>query len=263
MPKILIISSDFNLVTIMEARLLMDGYEVFTAEDGFSGLQKVQGLKPHLIILDAALPKMPGHQLIEKIRAIPECGRVPVIVLADQIWVQDLYCGAGIFYFSPKPVLYTEFIKKVAEAVALAGAKKGPAPKGKAADSPAERGRILLAGAQEFILIKVQTFFVAQGFTVELCVDEAELLRRAEAVSPDYIFIQFWEDLRVFNAFKVEEALSKNPKLRALPLYVFCHQKLVNDVRGFIVYDHAIPFVESSELLAQLQKLLSHGKGRP
>lgn len=258
MIKILIISSDFSLTTMMEARLLIEGHEVFKAEDGLLGFQKIKELKPQLIILDVVLSKMSAHQLLEKTRALPDFLRTPVMVIADPAWT-ELFDKADIFYLCSKPILCGEFMKKVA----LAGKrveKETPQPQAEAVKIPSGQGRVLLGGRQEFILKKLQKFFESQGFTVECYTNEEELVRKALEMRPHYIFVQYWENTNIFNIRKIEQSLVEIPELRKIPFYVFCNANLAAYAREATDPDHVFFYCESQDLLVSLKKLISRGK---
>jgi PleD family two-component response regulator len=266
MAKILIISPDFNLRTMMEARLLMDGYEVFTAEDGLLGFDRVQEVKPHLLILEAVLPKISGHQLIEKVRALPDFEKTPMIVITGKGWVEDLIRKDDVFYFCPKPILPVVFMEKVALAVKPFETETvkapEPEPKQEAPEPPpasAKKVCVVLAGPQEFILKKVKGFFESVGFSVEMAVNEEDVLRKA-ATRPDGIFVQYCENLNVFNVRTIDNKLGEKEELREIPFYVISHEKIANYARDFVPADHLIVFNESTDLVISLKRLVAGKK---
>lgn len=67
-PKILIVDDEPSIVKLIEAYLKPEGYEVYTASDGPSGLKSAQAYKPDLIILDVMLPGMDGIELLTRLR---------------------------------------------------------------------------------------------------------------------------------------------------------------------------------------------------
>ena len=67
-PKILVVDDEPSIVKLLEAYLKPEGYEVFTAADGPSGLKAAQAFKPDLIILDIMLPGMDGIELLTRLR---------------------------------------------------------------------------------------------------------------------------------------------------------------------------------------------------
>ena len=57
------------------------GYEVATAVDGEEALAKARRLRPELILLDLALPKVDGWEVARRLRAAEETAGVSIIAL--------------------------------------------------------------------------------------------------------------------------------------------------------------------------------------
>jgi two-component system alkaline phosphatase synthesis response regulator PhoP len=68
MAKILVIDDEPSIVNLVTAYLKPEGYEVYTAADGTTGLKAVRAYKPDLIVLDLMLPGMDGIELLSQIR---------------------------------------------------------------------------------------------------------------------------------------------------------------------------------------------------
>ena len=67
MRKILLIDDDKGIIDLISQYLKKEGYEVFTAEDGPSGLKTFESFQPDLIVLDIMLPGFDGLELLSKI----------------------------------------------------------------------------------------------------------------------------------------------------------------------------------------------------
>ena len=68
MTKILVIDDEPSIINLVSAYLKPEGYEVYTAADGNSGLKAAQAFKPDLSILDLMLPGMDGIELLSRLR---------------------------------------------------------------------------------------------------------------------------------------------------------------------------------------------------
>jgi two-component system alkaline phosphatase synthesis response regulator PhoP len=66
--KILVIDDEQSIIDLVRAYLGQEGYEVFTAMDGPSGLKAARAFKPDLIVLDVMLPGMDGIELLGQLR---------------------------------------------------------------------------------------------------------------------------------------------------------------------------------------------------
>jgi DNA-binding response OmpR family regulator len=68
MYKILIIEDDRSILKAVEANLVGEGYEVETAMDGLTGLERASDPSQDLILLDLMLPKLPGEDICRRLR---------------------------------------------------------------------------------------------------------------------------------------------------------------------------------------------------
>jgi DNA-binding response OmpR family regulator len=83
MRTILIIEDDQMLSDMYTDKFQLDHFAVLTAKDGEHGLTLALKEKPHMILLDIALPKMDGLEVMKKIRADVWGKSVPIIVLTN------------------------------------------------------------------------------------------------------------------------------------------------------------------------------------
>ena len=79
--KVLVVDDDENTRRFLSVALEANGYDAVTAEDGDDGFQKVQELKPDLILLDVMMPKKTGFVLFKQLRRKDEFKDIPVIML--------------------------------------------------------------------------------------------------------------------------------------------------------------------------------------
>ena len=93
MARILVIDDEPSIVNLVTAYLKPEGYEVFTAMDGPSGLKAARSFKPDLIILDIMLPGIDGIELLSRLRR--ESG-VYVILLTAKTEETDKIVGLSV-----------------------------------------------------------------------------------------------------------------------------------------------------------------------
>ena len=91
--KILIIDDEPSIVNLVSAYLKPEGYEVYTATDGPSGLKAARAFKPDLIILDLMLPGMDGLELLSRLRRESD---VYVIMLTARTEETDKIVGLSV-----------------------------------------------------------------------------------------------------------------------------------------------------------------------
>jgi len=93
MTKILIIDDAPSIVNLVSAYLKPEGYEVFTATDGPSGLKSMRAFKPDLVLLDIMLPGMDGIELLSRLRRESQ---VYVILLTAKTEETDKVVGLSV-----------------------------------------------------------------------------------------------------------------------------------------------------------------------
>src|SRR5439155_14661234 len=80
-PKILIVDDTVHNVKMLADLLAAKGYAIVTAASGQEGLEKVEAEQPDLVLLDVMMPGMDGYEVCRRIRANPEYGILPVLLV--------------------------------------------------------------------------------------------------------------------------------------------------------------------------------------
>ncbi len=93
MAKILVIDDEPSITNLVSAYLKPEGYQVYTAADGPSGLKAARTYKPDLVILDVMLPGMDGIELLTRLRRESE---VYVILLTARTEETDKVVGLSV-----------------------------------------------------------------------------------------------------------------------------------------------------------------------
>jgi DNA-binding response OmpR family regulator len=81
MTRVLVVDDEPNILLSLEFLMQQAGFEVATATDGETALQRVAEQPPDLILLDISLPGLSGFEVLEQLRAQPEHARLPIIML--------------------------------------------------------------------------------------------------------------------------------------------------------------------------------------
>jgi two-component system, OmpR family, response regulator MprA len=66
--RVLLIDDDPKIVPLLQRGLAYEGFEVFTAVDGQSGIHIAQLCQPHLVLLDIMMPDVDGFEVCRRIR---------------------------------------------------------------------------------------------------------------------------------------------------------------------------------------------------
>lgn len=83
MSKVLLIDDNVTLTTLYGATLRNAGHQVEVAHDGEAGLAAVAQFQPDVILLDLAMPKASGLDVLVGIRSNPVSAETPVIVFSN------------------------------------------------------------------------------------------------------------------------------------------------------------------------------------
>jgi DNA-binding response OmpR family regulator len=103
--SILIVDDEPRIRLALEYNLRKDGFEVFTARDGFEGLNLALDIKPDLILLDWMMPEMSGIEVMRKLKINEGTRDIPVFMCTAKSAIGDLDRGynVGADYYITKP----------------------------------------------------------------------------------------------------------------------------------------------------------------
>ena len=112
---IMVIDDDKNLRKIIATNLELAGYDVVAAANGVAALELLQNYCPDLVLLDVMMPQMDGYEVCKRIRAMPSCSQVPVIMLTAKGETDDKVRGleAGADDYITKPFGPPELLARV------------------------------------------------------------------------------------------------------------------------------------------------------
>jgi len=111
--KILIVEDEAGISNFLKQGLEEEGYTVFVAADGLTGLETAKKESPDLILLDWMLPKLTGLEVCEAIRKNDK--KTPVIFLTAKDTVQETIDGlrAGANDYIKKPFSFDELLERI------------------------------------------------------------------------------------------------------------------------------------------------------
>ncbi|MDH5203980.1 MAG: response regulator [Nitrospirota bacterium] len=82
-PNILVVDDDPNFVVVMKSVLESKGYNVEAAYDSKEAMEKIERLKPDLILLDIMMEKLTdGFNICYKLKHDPEMKNIPVLAVS-------------------------------------------------------------------------------------------------------------------------------------------------------------------------------------
>jgi two-component system, NtrC family, response regulator len=122
MHSILIVDDEPNYLVVLSELLKDEGFEVFTADDGSTGLKVIEAVDLDVVVTDMQMPGMDGLQLLHKVKERDQ--NLPVVVITAFAEVDKAVQAmqAGAFNYLAKPFSNDELIitlKKAAEHYSL------------------------------------------------------------------------------------------------------------------------------------------------
>jgi two-component system chemotaxis response regulator CheY len=113
MAKILIVDDSNLSRRILKSILAAEGHEIIEASDGLAGIETYVIEQPDLVLLDMAMPGMPGDEVLDKIMEVNPQARI-IIATADlQELTKSKVLAAGAIGFLNKPFNRTKVLDSV------------------------------------------------------------------------------------------------------------------------------------------------------
>jgi adenylate cyclase len=115
-PARILIADDQPMnVDILQTRLTVHGYEIFTATDGEEALAAARAQQPDLILLDIMMPKIDGIEVCRRLKGDAALPFMPIIMVTAKTDSQDIVAGleAGADEYLTKPVDQAALVARV------------------------------------------------------------------------------------------------------------------------------------------------------
>lgn len=111
--KVLLIEDSDRLRRSLRVGLAKEGFVVESSADGESGYEFVKSYEYDVIVLDLMLPRMPGLELLARIR--DEGNHTPVLILSAKDEISDRVCGLdlGADDYLVKPFAFDELCARL------------------------------------------------------------------------------------------------------------------------------------------------------
>jgi DNA-binding response OmpR family regulator len=109
---VIIIDDDVDARQMYAEYLRHQGCTVFTAPDGRGGLNKIDELRPDVIVLDLAMPRVDGWTVLKNVRESSLTSQIAVVVVSAMTDARDQAFHMGCDAYLMKPcspdVLYLQ-----------------------------------------------------------------------------------------------------------------------------------------------------------
>jgi len=262
--RVLVVDDIPANVRLLEAKLLVEYYDVVTANDGPTCLNLVHERAPDIVLLDVMMPKMDGFEVCRRIKADPATAHVPVVMVTALNEVSDRVQGlqAGADDFLTKPVNDHALFARIKSLVRLKRAtdewharettlmRFGEASGGKL--DPDAPGRVLVAQDTSRWSARVVDTLKSVGHEVETadnCAAALEAARRG-----DYHLILTDDHVGGDDALRLCSQIRSNEETRNVPILLMIDQGNVPTLVKALdlgVNDYLPKPVDRDELIAR------------
>ncbi len=110
--RILLVDDDPHLIPLIERGLAYEGFEVYTAMDGESGLAAAQAHQPHIALLDIAMPGLDGFEVCRRLRLQGDVGII-MLTARDEVMDKVSALNLGADDYVPKPFAFDELMARI------------------------------------------------------------------------------------------------------------------------------------------------------
>ena len=112
-PRLLIVEDEEAILQGLADVLVFNGYDVETAKDGESGLEKALQGGFHLVLLDIMLPGLDGFTVCNRVREVDR--HLPIIMLTAKTSEDDIINGLklGADDYVPKPFSIRQLLARI------------------------------------------------------------------------------------------------------------------------------------------------------
>jgi DNA-binding response OmpR family regulator len=112
---LLLVDDDPEILTLLQARLRKEPFEIFTAAEGETALNIVRTEKPDLVVLDINLPGLSGLEICRTLKSDKSTREIPIIMLSARSDEIDRVLGLefGADDYVTKPFNSQELILRI------------------------------------------------------------------------------------------------------------------------------------------------------
>ncbi|MBA2682039.1 MAG: response regulator transcription factor [Ktedonobacteraceae bacterium] len=110
--RILLVDDDLQILPLLQRGLAFEGFEVYTASDGESGLAAAKQHQPHLVLLDITMPGPNGFEVCRRLR-LQEDIAIIMLTARDEVMDKVNALNLGADDYIPKPFAFDELLARI------------------------------------------------------------------------------------------------------------------------------------------------------
>lgn len=115
--RVLVVDDEATIRELVADALREEGYVIDTAANGLEALRAVARHRPSAIVLDVMMPQLDGHGFLERLRQMPGCDEIPVLVVTAAYAAQATARQLGAHAWLGKPFELEALVSLVDELI--------------------------------------------------------------------------------------------------------------------------------------------------
>ncbi len=261
--KILIIEDEEALLSVLEKKLSLEGYDVFTARDGQEGLEKIREHLPDLVLLDIIMPKLGGFEVLEALKKEKgKIAQIPVVIISNSglsVEIEKSMDLGARDYLVKAELNPGEVIKKIEKLIGKPeknSVSKKTEPIKQA--QTIEGSKILIVEDDKFLRDLCQRKLEKEGFQVITAIDGEDGLKKMKEGKPSLVLLDII--LPGLDGFEVLKRIQKDPDLVKIPVVLLSNLGQEEDVKkgvelgakDYLIKAHFTP----GEIIEKIKKIL-------
>jgi len=110
MERIFVVDDEIAVCDLLKDFLTLKGYEVYTASDGYTAINKINKISPHIVLLDIVMPGISGIKVLKEIKkSNPKTKVIMITAVPDHgIIAESIDLGAYDYITKPMNLNHVE-----------------------------------------------------------------------------------------------------------------------------------------------------------
>jgi len=114
---VLIVDDQPGIRRLLMEVLTEEGYNVYTAANGYEGIQKAKDLKPALILMDMKMPGMDGIETLRELKHLNQADKVIMMTAYGELGLVNIAKELGAYAYVTKPFDIIELCTMIGQAI--------------------------------------------------------------------------------------------------------------------------------------------------
>ena len=113
--RVLVVDDNQGMQELLQTLLELENYEAIIAQNGLVALEKLETVKPDLILLDLMMPEMDGFAFVEELQRRELHSHIPILVMTAGAHVKARTEQMGLHNYLEKPFDLFQFLDALTE----------------------------------------------------------------------------------------------------------------------------------------------------